>query len=66
MATVTKTEVRTEGAPAPLPFYSQGVVVGNMVYVSGSLAIDPATGEFIEGSVADRTVSLDSLCYGSC
>lgn len=52
-----KQEVRTDGAPAPLPFYSQGVTVGNMVYVSGSLAIDPSTGKFVEGTVADRTVS---------
>ncbi|KAF7540716.1 hypothetical protein G7054_g1170 [Neopestalotiopsis clavispora] len=50
-----KQEVRTDGAPAPLPFYSQGVTVGDMVYVSGSLAIDPATGKFVEGTVADRT-----------
>jgi 2-iminobutanoate/2-iminopropanoate deaminase len=66
MAAITKKEVRTEGAPAPLFFYSQGVVIGNMVYVSGSLAIDPATGEFVKGSAADRTVSVSGLSFGNC
>ncbi|KAH7009484.1 Endoribonuclease L-PSP/chorismate mutase-like protein [Ilyonectria destructans] len=58
MTQVSKKEVRTDGAPAPLPFYSQGVVVGDMVYVSGSLGIDPKTGDFVSGSVADRTLRI--------
>ncbi|KAJ4982950.1 endoribonuclease L-PSP [Stagonosporopsis vannaccii] len=58
MATVTKKEVRTEGAPAPRPFYSQGVIVGNMVFVSGSLPIDPVTGEFVKGTIGDRTTQV--------
>ncbi|KAJ2982157.1 hypothetical protein NQ176_g1573 [Zarea fungicola] len=58
MAAVSKKELRTSGAPAPLPFYSQAVVVGNMVYVSGSLGIDSTTGKFVEGTVADRTTRI--------
>ncbi|KAH7123457.1 Endoribonuclease L-PSP/chorismate mutase-like protein [Dactylonectria estremocensis] len=50
-----KTEVRTDGAPVPKPFLSQGVVVGNMVYVSGSLGVDPKTGKLVEGTIGDRT-----------
>lgn len=57
MSATLKKELRTLGAPAPLPFYSQGVVIGNIAYVSGSLGIDSATGKFVEGTVADRTVS---------
>ncbi|KAH7463466.1 hypothetical protein FOMA001_g18155 [Fusarium oxysporum f. sp. matthiolae] len=56
MPALTKTEVRTDGAPPPKPFLSQGVVVGNMVYVSGSLGMDPSTGKMIEGTITDRTV----------
>ncbi|KAF9873085.1 hypothetical protein CkaCkLH20_09595 [Colletotrichum karsti] len=58
MPALKKVEVITDGAPAPLPFYSQGVKVGDMVYVSGSLGIDPSTGKFVEGTVADRTTQI--------
>ncbi|MEM4487117.1 MAG: Rid family hydrolase, partial [Zestosphaera sp.] len=37
--------VYTERAPKPVGPYSQAVVVGNMVFVSGQLPINPATGE---------------------
>ncbi|EEU44981.1 uncharacterized protein NECHADRAFT_85283 [Fusarium vanettenii 77-13-4] len=56
MSTLAKKEVRTDGAPAPKPFLSQGVVVGNMVYVSGSLGMDPSTGKMVEGTITDRTI----------
>ncbi|KAM0540809.1 hypothetical protein ACHAPJ_013497 [Fusarium lateritium] len=55
MPDLTKREVRTGAAPPPKPFLSQGVVVGNIVYVSGSLGMDPITGKMIEGTIADRT-----------
>ncbi|KAF4469110.1 Endoribonuclease L-PSP [Fusarium albosuccineum] len=55
MPTLAKTEVRTDAAPPPRPFYSQGVVVGNMVYVSGSLGVDSKTGKLVGGTTADRT-----------
>ncbi|KAL0930321.1 endoribonuclease l-psp [Colletotrichum truncatum] len=58
MPILTKKEVRTDGAPAPRPFYSQAVIVENMVYVSGSLGIDTTTGKFVEGTVADRTTQI--------
>ncbi|GJC90395.1 rutC family protein PH0854 [Colletotrichum liriopes] len=58
MTLVTKKAVFTDLAPAPLPFYSQCVVVERMAYVSGSLGIDPATGKFVEGTVADRTTQI--------
>ncbi|KAH6967846.1 Endoribonuclease L-PSP/chorismate mutase-like protein [Ilyonectria sp. MPI-CAGE-AT-0026] len=54
----TKTVVLTENAPAPMPCLSQGVVVGNMVYVSGSLPIDPKTGKFVEGSIEEHTIQI--------
>ncbi|MFM1931570.1 MAG: hypothetical protein RL226_873 [Bacteroidota bacterium] len=37
--------VYTPDAPAPIGPYSQAVKYGNVVYVSGQIAIDPATGE---------------------
>ena len=56
-----KEEVRTNGAPAPLPFYSQAVKVNGMVYVSGSLGFEPSTMKFAEGTVAERTVNTTQL-----
>ncbi len=37
--------IHTDRAPAPIGPYSQAVRVGNAVYTSGQIAIDPATGE---------------------
>ncbi|RSM15532.1 hypothetical protein CDV31_004968 [Fusarium ambrosium] len=50
------TPVLSKDAPAPSPLMSQAVVYNGMVYCSGSLGIDPITGKFATGSVADRTV----------
>lgn len=41
--------VSTPNAPAALGPYSQAQIVGNMVYTSGQVGINPATGEFVEG-----------------
>lgn len=45
----------TSNAPAAIGPYSQGIQAGNMVFVSGQLAIVPATGAILEGSIADQT-----------
>ncbi|KAL2678865.1 hypothetical protein Neosp_009617 [[Neocosmospora] mangrovei] len=50
------TPILSKDAPAPSPLMSQAVVYNGMVYCSGSLGIDPATGKFATGSVADRTL----------
>ena len=43
--------VRTELAPAPVGPYSQAVVHRGLVYVSGQIPLDPATGEIVEGEI---------------
>ena len=48
-------EVRTEAAPAPVGPYSQGVRSGQMVFVSGQIPLDPATGEKVEGEIEAET-----------
>lgn len=54
-----KTPVLTEKAPAPIPgVYSQAIVAGGVVYCSGQVALDPATGQLVEGTIKDRTVCL--------
>jgi 2-iminobutanoate/2-iminopropanoate deaminase len=49
--------VRTERAPAPFQGapYSQGIVFGNLVWVSGQVAIDPASGDVVEGGISEQT-----------
>jgi 2-iminobutanoate/2-iminopropanoate deaminase len=44
-------EVRTDRAPAPVGPYSQAVIHEGLVYVSGQIPLDPATGEVVEGEI---------------
>ena len=53
----TRTAVKTDKAPPPLPFYSQAIICNGMVYCSGSIGMSPDTKALIEGGIADRTVS---------
>lgn len=50
--------VKTEGAPGAIGPYSQAVVAGGFVYVSGQIPIDPATGQFVEGGVREQTAQV--------
>ncbi len=43
------TVIQTNNAPAAVGPYSQGIKAGNTIYVSGQLAINPATGELYKG-----------------
>ena len=47
--------IQTPEAPAALGPYSQAVVVGEWVFASGQIPIDPATGELIEGGITEQT-----------
>lgn len=47
--------VNTLKAPAPIGPYSQAVRAGNLLYVSGQIAIDPTTNELIAGGIEAET-----------
>lgn len=47
--------VSTKNAPGAIGPYSQAVKAGQMVFVSGQIPIDPATGEFVSGDVSEQT-----------
>lgn len=49
-----KKAVLSERAPAPIGPYSQAVTVGEWLFISGSLGIDPSTGQFVTGDVGDQ------------
>ncbi len=47
-----KQAVLSDQAPAPIGPYSQAVRVGDWLFLSGSLGIDPSNGEFVPGDAA--------------
>ena len=47
--------ISTKKAPAAIGPYSQAIRVGNLVYTSGQIPIDPATGAFVEGGIREQT-----------
>lgn len=47
--------VSTDGAPGAIGPYSQAVKAGGMVFCSGQIPIDPATGDFVSDVVAEQT-----------
>ena len=47
--------ISTKKAPAAIGPYSQAIQVGNLVYTSGQIPIDPSTGAFAEGGIKEQT-----------
>ena len=58
--------IETDDAPAPIGPYSQAVVAGGVLYCSGQVPLDPATGELVGGGVSEQArrclESLDAVC----
>ena len=50
-----KTIINTDNAPAPVGPYNQSVKVGNMLFISGQIAIIPSTGELVQSSIEEET-----------
>jgi 2-iminobutanoate/2-iminopropanoate deaminase len=48
-------EIRTEAAPAPVGRYSQAIGLGDLVFVSGQIPLDPETGKIVDGEIEDET-----------
>lgn len=53
--------LKSANAPAAIGPYSQGIQAGNMVFVSGQLPIDPATGEMFDAVAKATTQSLTNI-----
>ena len=49
-----KKVISTSTAPAAIGPYSQAIQVGNLVFASGQIPINPATGNFVEGGVKEQ------------
>lgn len=52
---MNKTIIATDKAPAALGPYSQAVSANNMLFISGQLPINPATGKMVEDDIQKRT-----------
>ena len=50
-----KKVINTTKAPAAIGPYSQAIQVGNLVYTSGQIPINPVTGVFVEGGIKEQT-----------
>ena len=50
-----KKAIFTDKAPAPIGPFSQGLMVGDTLYLSGQIALDPATNKMIKGNIKDET-----------
>jgi len=49
-----KSIIYTDKAPEPIGPYSQAVLTGNMLFISGQIPIDPATNQLINGSIGEE------------
>ena len=50
-----KVRIQTEQAPQAIGPYSQAVKANGLVFVSGQIPIDPRTGQFVAGGIAEQT-----------
>jgi 2-iminobutanoate/2-iminopropanoate deaminase len=58
--------VESKDAPAPIGPYSQALEAGGVLYCSGQVPLDPATGELVEGGIGEQArrclESLEAIC----
>ncbi len=52
---MSNTVIKTTGAPAPIGPYNQAILAGNMLYISGQIALDARTGELDNADVSAET-----------
>jgi len=53
-----KTIINTKNAPAPIGPYNQAVLIGNMLFTSGQIAIHPANGELVNETIEAETTQV--------
>ena len=54
-ASATRTAISAPGAPKAIGPYSPAIRAGNLLFVSGQIPIDPATGAVVDGDVGSQT-----------
>jgi len=66
---MTRQSIQTPNAPAAVGPYSQAVRHGNLVFLSGQVALDPATGALVSGDIGDQARqvfrNLQAVCQAA-
>ena len=52
---MTRSLITTDGAPAAIGPYAQGVRVGNLIFTAGQGGLDPVTGQVVSGGIREQT-----------
>jgi len=47
--------ISTNEAPGAVGAYSQAIIAGNLIFLSGQIPLDPSSGQMVEGGIAERT-----------
>ena len=50
--------IRTNNAPAPIGPYNQAVLCGEMLFISGQIALDPVNGTLVDGNIVAETTQV--------
>lgn len=53
-----KSSISTPNAPAAIGPYSQAIRIGDFIYTSGQVALDPATGQLVPGGIQEQTTRV--------
>lgn len=55
---MSRTVIATDGAPAAIGPYSQGMRTGNLIFTAGQIALDPATQQVVASGIAEQTTRV--------
>jgi 2-iminobutanoate/2-iminopropanoate deaminase len=55
---MSRTAIATDGAPAAIGPYSQGVRAGNLIFTAGQIPLDPATQQVVAGGITEQTTRV--------
>jgi 2-iminobutanoate/2-iminopropanoate deaminase len=55
---MSKTVIATDGAPAAIGPYSQGMRAGNLIFTAGQIPLDPATQQVVASGIAEQTTRV--------
>ena len=59
---MTRSTITTDGAPAAIGPYAQGVRAGNLIFAAGQGGLDPVTGQLVSGGIKEQTArTLENL-----
>ena len=58
--------IQTDRAPAAIGPYSQGIIAGDLLFISGQLPLDPASGKLVDGSMGDLTRQVMANILAIC